>query len=396
MKKLEKQFVKSVKRKISKMRRPIAGDRKAQFSFEYDLCEAVIWKKVDINAKDMKQYFKKPHKDLLNTMWNFRFSASRRKIVLNKRHLQYIRRILYSFVDILNFDGKDLDSLVKVNFRMMDNFQHTSKWMANFKSVLVGILESNELTGIPSKLYGELKNITRGAHYPNCKFILLQIWESFKKIYGKIIDDLAVSQDKTLDEKIEVDIEEEEEEFQAPELTSQELIELIKERDKTKEELLNAEAENDFLTLQIDSFREKLKNAKESASKKLELNLFREFNSPDNQRILSEFAKIWSNIQEVEENDRKLEQQEIDNVVFFLELLNKFFSKRGLSTNHKSGEILDISLDKAHYFDYKGSEFKSNDEEKKVIVNVPGWKFQDSLVSKTQVSELKEEDLNEL
>ena len=120
-----------------------------------------------------------------------------------------------------------------------------------------------------------------------------------------------------------------------------------------------------------------------------EINLFRNFNTIENNFILNSFAHSIQTLNKLNKEKWEPDRPELTSVMFFFELLDEFFKRRGLKTKYKIGEKIKLSYNTIDEFEYEGTEFSDAKDKKKVIVQYPAWYFKKTLISKAKVVELK-------
>jgi len=166
-----------------------------------------------------------------------------------------------------------------------------------------------------------------------------------------------------------------------------------KELEAIKKELGNVKSENqDILNAyemtqqELESFKDKAKDMEIHGRRRAIVGLFKQMNS-------SEYA-LLDNIAQVDKQIKELRAkgweptEESEAATTTIRLFYNFFKKFGVNPMADVGAKMKINLKQSEQYEYAGSEFATEKDEKTVQVKAPGWIYEQEIVTRPRVQEV--------
>lgn len=167
----------------------------------------------------------------------------------------------------------------------------------------------------------------------------------------------------------------------------------VEEVDDLKSELEDLKRENEDLMSAYEITQHELDNIKDSArdmemegEKKAVINFFKTMNSSIQGNLLDTIGQTEKHIR-VLKSEGWEPAPEVESLSTTIRLLFNFLKKYGLSPLEELGKIMEVNLRQSELYEYAGSEFKDENELKKVQVKAPGWAFGRDIIARPKIQE---------
>jgi len=286
--------------------------------------------------------------------------------------------------DVADFFNYPLYKEKRVNYWRMVNFLHRAKSRADFKNVLVGLVELGKVRAFSQALLNEIKATAEIATSGHCKYIFQQFVSIYEEEFPEIkISNRTEDSDDSTQEKGEetADIEE------GPEI---DLKELLEQNTSLKNRLDEALANADYLDLQMDNLQSRFKEYSNKVESEAKLNLFKNLNSIENSCLLNAFYQAKRVLDQLRASGWTPDPPTLESSLFFYDLFADFLKKEDVTTKFSTGDILEITLGNINDFEYNGSEM-TPETIVKARVKTPAWYLKDKVISKAKIVEIMDQ-----
>ncbi len=306
---------------------------------------------------------------------------------INSKYLDWIREFIKDFLIFFNYP---LKGELNRHIENVNSFMKQSNQPKNYKIILLNALESEELLLFPQEITNDMMVIVKNASWGLIMYYFKELYESYINTFpelnyqkGKSVDvELNEPDDSVIEETFEEDAEEIES------VSSLEIKTLIEQNQKLKIELNESRAVCDFLSMQYDDLKVSTENQKKISSEQNYFNVFRAFNSIENNKALDAFFIAKSTLDKLKSSGWVSSRIELKSILYIFDLFDNFFKKQNLTSKFKLGEVITITSDNVSNFEYKGQELKKGME---IFARVrsPAWYYKGSLITKASVIEIK-------
>lgn len=306
---------------------------------------------------------------------------------INSKYLDWIREFIKDFLIFFNYP---LKGELNRHIENVNSFMKQSNQPKNYKIILLNALESEELLLFPQEITNDMMVIVKNASWGLIMYYFKELYESYINTFpelnyqkGKSVDvELNEPDDSVIGEMFEEDAEEIES------VSSLEIKTLIEQNQKLKIELNESRAVCDFLSMQYDDLKVSMENQKKISSEQNYFNVFRAFNSIENNKALDAFFIAKSTLDKLKSSGWVSSRIELKSILYIFDLFANFFKKQNLTSRFKLGEIITITLENVSNFEYNGQELKKGME---IFARVrsPAWYYKGSLITKASVIEIK-------
>lgn len=305
----------------------------------------------------------------------------------NSKYLDWIREFIKDFLIFFNYP---LKGELNRHIENVNSFMKQSNQPKNYKIILLNALESEELLLFPQEITNDMMVIVKNASWGLIMYYFKELYESYINTFPELNyqNDTSVSvelnepDDSVAGETLEEDAEEIEI------VSSFDIKTLIEQNQKLNVELNESRAVCDFLSMQYDDLMVSIENQKKLSSEQNYLNVFRAFNSIENNKALDAFFIARSTLDELKSSGWVPSRLELKSVLYIFDLFANFFKKQNLTSKFKLGEVITITSDNVSNFEYNGQEVKEGLE---IFARVrsPAWHYKGSLITKASVIEIK-------
>ena len=306
---------------------------------------------------------------------------------INSKYLDWIREFIKDFLIFFNYP---LKGELNRHIENVNSFMKQSNQPKNYKIILLNALESEELLLFPQEITNDMMVIVKNASWGLIMYYFKELYESYINTFpelnyqkGKSVDvELNEPDDSVIEEMFEEDAEEIES------VSSLEIKTLIEQNQKLKIELNESRAVCDFLSMQYDDLKVSMENQKKISSEQNYFNVFRAFNSIENNKALDAFFIAKSTLDKLKSSGWVSSRIELKSILYIFDLFDNFFKKQNLTSKFKLGEVITITSDNVSNFEYNGQEVKEGLE---IFARVrsPAWYYKGSLITKASVIEIK-------
>lgn len=306
---------------------------------------------------------------------------------INSKYLDWIREFIKDFLIFFNYP---LKGELNRHIENVNSFMKQSNQPKNYKIILLNALESEELLLFPQEITNDMMVIVKNASWGLIMYYFKELYESYINTFpelnyqkGKSVDvELNEPDDSVIEETFEEDAEEIES------VSSLEIKTLIEQNQKLKIELNESRAVCDFLSMQYDDLKVSMENQKKISSEQNYFNVFRAFNSIENNKALDAFFIAKSTLDKLKSSGWVSSRIELKSILYIFDLFDNFFKKQNLTSKFKLGEVITITSDNVSNFEYNGQELKKGME---IFARVrsPAWYYKGSLITKASVIEIK-------
>lgn len=144
----------------------------------------------------------------------------------------------------------------------------------------------------------------------------------------------------------------------------------------------------EMILLEKEELEKEVKLTKEKWKKESESNFFIKLNSKENNYFMDNFKLSQVKIKKLMDENYII-PEELESIIITLKSFSKFLRMNKIQEIIEVEKILKINLEESHNYIYYGSEFLDENSEKRVIVESPGWKYEDKIISKPSVREVE-------
>jgi len=306
---------------------------------------------------------------------------------INIKYLDWIREFIKDFLIFFNYP---LKGELNRHIENVNSFMKQSNQPKNYKIILLNALESEELLLFPQEITNEMMVIVKNASWGLIMYYFKELYESYINTFPELNYQKEKSVDGELNEPddsvVEETFEEDAEEIES--VSSLEIKTLIEQNQKLKIELNESRAVCDFLSMQYDDFKVSMENQKKISSEQNYFNVFRAFNSIENNKALDAFFIAKSTLDKLKSSGWVSSRIELKSILYIFDLFDNFFKKQNLTSKFKLGDVITITSDNVSNFEYNGQELKKGME---IFARVrsPAWYYKRSLITKASVIEIK-------
>ena len=306
---------------------------------------------------------------------------------INSKYLDWIREFIKDFLIFFNYP---LKGELNRHIENVNSFMKQSNQPKNYKIILLNALESEELLLFPQEITNDMMVIVKNASWGLIMYYFKELYESYINTFPELNYQKGKSVDVELNEPddsvIEETFEEEAEEIES--VSSLEIKTLIEQNQKLKIELNESRAVCDFLSMQYDDLKVSMENQKKISSEQNYFNVFRAFNSIENNKALDAFFIAKSTLDKLKSSGWVSSRIELKSILYIFDLFDNFFKKQNLTSKFKLGDVITITSDNVSNFEYNGQELK---KEMEIFARVrsPAWYYKGSLITKASVIEIK-------
>lgn len=138
---------------------------------------------------------------------------------------------------------------------------------------------------------------------------------------------------------------------------------------------------------QLEHLEEEIEEIKAEAKKEAVLHFFQEMNSLRYSNLFDQFANAEALIKKLDQNDYQI-PEEIESIPFVVRMFMNFVRKYGIIPLEQKGLKKIVTLHESEQYEYVGSEFSDNVEQKQVEIVAPGWKYAETIISRPHVKEI--------
>ncbi len=123
------------------------------------------------------------------------------------------------------------------------------------------------------------------------------------------------------------------------------------------------------------------------------INFFHRMNSSQFAELLDQFANVEERLKEIKKMDYKF-PVEVESIPIVIRIFMKFLKACEITPIKTIGEVIKINLSDSEHYQYEGSDFQNNQEEKNVKIISSGWQYQGQIISKPKAIEQMDREKN--
>ncbi len=139
---------------------------------------------------------------------------------------------------------------------------------------------------------------------------------------------------------------------------------------------------------QLETLESEIEIIRSEAKREATLLFFQRMNAPSFGNLLDQIAMSEERLKDMKRLNYTF-PSEVESIPMSIRMFMKFARSCDIEAIQPLGQILTINLKESDQYEYEGSEFKDEIEQKEVLVLTSGWQYQGHIISKPKVIEIK-------